>query len=263
MYFKYIVYEKMGAVAKLTLNRPEIGNALELNLARDLLSALEDVKSDHSIRVLVITGAGKTFCSGGDVEYLLNVVSEGSNIDCREFLIELGTPIFMLRELKQPVIAAINGAAVGGGFDFTLHCDVRIASEDAVMGPMWVNNAIIPVMGAMYILPKLIGQTRANEMILRGLTVKGKEAENIGLVNKAVPLEKLEEEAMAIAEDIAKKPRLAIECAKRGLLRGMDLNLQHELEYALYLQSVLFKTEDFKEGLRAFLEKRKPDFKGK
>jgi enoyl-CoA hydratase/carnithine racemase len=185
MELKYVVYEKMGPIAKITLNRPEIGNALELNLARDLLSALEDVKSDDSIRVLVITGAGKSFCSGGDVEYLLNVVTEGTNIDCREFLIELATPIFMLRALRQPVIAAINGGAVGGGFDFTLHCDIRTASEDAVMGPMWVNVAIIPVMGAMYLLPRLIGQTRANEMILRGLTVNGREAENIGLVSKA------------------------------------------------------------------------------
>jgi enoyl-CoA hydratase/carnithine racemase len=262
MDLKYVIYEKTPPIAKVTLNRPEIGNALELNLARDLLAAVEDIRSDNSIMVVVITGAGKTFCAGGDVKYLLSVVSEGTNMDCREFLKELAMPIFMLRELRQPVVAAINGAAVGGGFDFLLHCDIRVASENAVMGPIWVHNAVIPVMGAMYLLPKLIGHTRATEMILRGQTIRGREAEEIGLVNKAVPLEKLDEEVMSIAEDIARKPPLAIELAKRGLQRGMDLNLQHELEYALYLQSVLFKTEDFKEGLRAFLEKREPRFRG-
>ena len=263
MDIKYVKYEKVGPIAKITMNRPEVGNALDLNLARDLLLVVSDIESDASTRVVVITGAGKAFCAGGDVKYLLEVVSEQPDYKIRDFLMELGKPILALRELKQPVLAAVNGGAVGAGFDLLLHCDMRISSEKAVMGPTWIRNAIIPVMGAMYLLPKLVGQSKATEMILRGQTIQGKEAEEIGLVNKAVPHEELEQEVMTVAEDIGKKAPLALAIAKRGLQRGMDLMLRNELEHALYLQGSCMKTEDFKEGLKAFLEKRAPEFRGK
>ena len=262
MKLDFIIYQKTEHVARIVLNRPDTANALDLNLAHDLLLALEDVESDKEIRVVIITGAGKAFCSGGDVKYLLNIVSKQSNIEIRDFLTELGKPIMKIRELKQPVVAEINGSAVGAGFDLLLHCDIRIASEKAVMGPTWIRNAVIPVLGGMYILPKLVGQTKATEMILMGQTVQGDEAQKIGLVNKVVEPVKLEEETHLIAKDLARKSPLAMFIAKRGLQRGMDLYLRHELEHALYIQSVLFKTLDFKEGLSAFLEKREPQFVG-
>jgi len=262
MDLKYVIYEKTEGIAKITLNRPEVGNALDLALAKDFFEAVSDVESDTSMRVLIVTGAGKAFCAGGNVKYLLEVVSQLTPIEIRNFLMELGKPIMALRRLSQPVLAAINGGAVGAGFDLLLHCDLRVAAENAMMGPTWVRNGIIPVLGSMYILPKLIGQTRATEMILRGQTVLGKEAEQIGLVNKAVPKENLDGEVTAMARSLAKMAPLAVSIAKRGLQRGMDLSLHQELEHALYLQATCMKTEDFKRGLLAFLEKREPEFGG-
>jgi 2-(1,2-epoxy-1,2-dihydrophenyl)acetyl-CoA isomerase len=262
MDLKYVLYEKIDNIAKITLNRPEVGNALDLNLARDLFLAISEVKSDSSIKAVVVTGAGKVFSAGGDVNYLLDVVSELSPIQIRDFLIELGKPIMALRELKQPVLAAINGGAVGAGFDMLLHCDLRIAAEKAVMGPTWVRNGIIPVMGGLYLLSQFVGRTKATEMILRGQLVSGEEAKQIGLVNESVPQDRLEEESMNIARDIAQKAPLAVAIIKDGLQRCMDWNLQNELEHALYLQASCMKTEDFKRGLRAFLEKKAPVFEG-
>ena len=262
MDLKYVLYEKIDNIVKITLNRAEVGSALDLNLTRDLFLAISEVKSDSSIKAVVLTGAGKVFSAGGDVNYLLDVVSELSPIQIRDFLIELGKPIMALRELKQPVLAAINGGAVGAGFDMLLHCDLRIAAEKAVMGPTWVRNGIIPVMGGLYLLSQFVGRTKATEMILRGQLVSGEEAKQIGLVNESVPQDRLEEESMNIARDIAQKAPLAVAIIKDGLQRCMDWNLQNELEHALYLQASCMKTEDFKRGLRAFLEKKAPVFEG-
>lgn len=262
MEFKYVIYEKREQVARVILNRPEVGNALDPNLGRDLLLAVREIQADDAIRVVVLTGAGKAFCAGGDVRFLLEDVSRRTVLEIRDFLKEMAMPILALRELRQPVIAAINGPAVGAGFDLLLHCDLRVTSENAMMGPTWIRNGIVPALGGMYLLARFVGQTRAAEMILRGQTVSGREAEAIGLVNKAVPRETLEEEVGEIAQDLAKRAPVALAIAKRGLQRGIDAYLHHEMEHAVYLQSSCMKTDDFKEGLTAFLEKREPKFSG-
>ena len=262
MNLKYVLYEKIENIAKITLNRPEVGNAFDLNLSKDFFMAVSEVQEDPSIKAVIITGAGKTFSAGGDVNYLLEVVSELSPIQIRDFLIELGKPIMALRDLKQPVLAAVNGGAVGAGFDMLLHCDLRIAAERALMGPTWVRNGIIPVMGGLYLLSQFVGRTKATEMILRGQLVTGEEAKQIGLVNEAVPQDKLEEVCMEIAHDLTEKAPLAVAIIKEGLKRCMDWNLRNELEHALYLQASCMKTQDFKRGLRAFLEKKGPVFEG-
>lgn len=262
MDLKYVLYEKIDNIAKIILNRPEVGNAFDLNLSKEFFLTVNEVREDPSIKAVVITGAGKTFSAGGDVNYLLKVVSKLSPIQIRDFLIELGKPILALRELKQPVVAAVNGGAVGAGFDMLLHCDLRIAAEKAVMGPTWVRNGIIPVMGGLYLLSQFVGRTKATEMIMRGQLVSGEEAKEIGLINDSVPQDKLEEVSMAVAHDLAEKAPLAVAIIKEGLQRCMDWNLKNELEHALYLQASCMKTDDFKRGLRAFLEKRAPVFGG-
>lgn len=262
MNLKYIKYEVKNSIAKITLNRPEVGNALDPNLAEDFFAAVTAIEADPSIRVVIVTGAGKAFCSGGDVKYLLDVVTKLTPIEIRDFLMNLGRPIMGLRSLKQPVLASINGGAVGAGFDLILHCDLRIASDEAKMGPTWVRMGIIPVMGSMYLLPQFVGRTKATEMILRGQIVSGLEAESIGLINKAVPADKLDDDCMRLAEEIAANPPLATSIIKNGIHRALDWNLEHELGHALYLQASCMKTRDFERALVAFLEKTEPEFFG-
>ncbi|MEW5911364.1 MAG: enoyl-CoA hydratase/isomerase family protein [Thermodesulfobacteriota bacterium] len=258
-----IILEIKDNIAKITLNRPQFGNALTPELSNELLSAIDKVEANDSVKAVIITGAGKVFCAGGDLRYLLEVVSSLRPHEIREFLVKLGAPILKLRTLKQPVIASINGAAVGVGFDFLLHCDIRIAAEDAVMGPTWVKNNIIPVMGSMSLLSKFIGISKATEMILCGDTISGKEAERINLINKSVPKENLATESIAWAKKILRNGPIAVTMAKHGLHECNGSHLQFELEKAVYQQSACMKTEDFKEGLKATIEKRPPNFLGK
>jgi 2-(1,2-epoxy-1,2-dihydrophenyl)acetyl-CoA isomerase len=257
------ILEVKDSIAKITLNRPQFGNALIPELSQDLLNALSKIEDDDSVRAVIITGAGRAFCAGGDLRYLLEVVSNLKPHQIRDFLLNLGAPILKLRSLTQPVIASINGAAVGVGFDFILHCDIRIAAEDAMMGPTWVKNGIIPVMGSMSLLPKFIGISKATEMILRGDTISGKEAEKISLVNKAVSRDNLDAESKAWAKQIIRNAPIAVTTAKHGLNACNGFNLHSELEKAVYQQSACMTTEDFKEGLRAAIEKRPPNFTGK
>lgn len=263
MDYNNIIYEKSGAIAKITLNRPEARNALTLPLADEFWHAIKEVEGEGNIRSLLITGAGKTFCSGGDVNYLITEMPSKSPIEVRNFLYQLGRPILALRELQIPVIACINGPAVGAGFDLLLHCDIRIASQTAKMGSTWILNGVIPVLGGMFLLPKIVGLTKATEMIFTGELIDAQEAHKIGLINKVVADDQLHEEGLRMANKLASGPPLALSIAKNGINRGLDGLLSHELLHAVYLQASCFKTDDFKEGLTAFLEKRKPNFKGK
>jgi len=263
MTYENIIYEKSEGVARITLNRPEAGNALNLPLADELWDAVKNLEADKDIRVLIVTGAGKIFCGGGDVRYLVSEMPKKNTIEVRDFLSQLGRPVMAIRDLKIPTIAAINGAAVGAGFDFLLHCDIRIAAETAKMGSTWIVNGVIPVMGGMFLLPRMVGLTKATEMILTGELIDAQEAYRVGLLNKVVPDDQLLHEAEKMARKLVNGPPLAISIAKDGLSRALDGNFPHELMHALYLQAACFKTDDFNEGLMAFLEKRKPNFLGK
>jgi len=213
-------------------------------------------------RLLIVTGAGKAFCGGGDVNFLLNELAQQPPLGIRGLLMEIGRPLVALRELEIPVIAAINGAAVGGGFDLILHCDFRIAAQGAKAGPTWIRNGIIPVVGSMVLLPKLIGVTRATDMILRGTVVDAEEGYRIGLHTKVVSPGALMAECETLAEELASGSPLAMAIAKQGIHRGLDGRVDYELGYALYLQTLCMTTHDFREALQAFLEKRRPQFRG-
>lgn len=169
MDFKNIIFEKLHRVARITLNRPEVRNALNVPILRDLSNAIEEIVKDDGIKALVITGAGDVFSSGGDVDFVLNDLCNKSLMEIQSLLKEhYGAAALALRSLEKPVIGAINGPALGAGFDLSLHFDLRIASESAKFGSIWVKIGTIPALGGMFLLPKIIGLTRASEMMLTG-----------------------------------------------------------------------------------------------
>ncbi len=264
MEFKNIRFEKFPIVARITLNRPEVKNALNLPILQDMAKAIEEVKRDDTIRALVITGAGDAFSSGGDVDFVLNELCDKSPMEIRNVLLEnYGAAALSLRNLNKPVIGAINGACLGAGFDLSLHFDLRLAAEEARFGSIWIRIATIPALGSMFLLPKIIGVTRASEMMLTGDIINSQEAYRIGLVNRVLPGDQLQEKTMELATRLANGPAVAMSVIKQGINRGLNGHLMGEVDWAVYMQSLCFKTEDCREGIRAFKERRKAHFKGR
>jgi len=206
------------------------------------------------LRAVVITGAGRGFCSGVDLAPSASVV---------EGLTEIHEIIKGITNMEKPVIALINGTAVGGGLDLAMACDIRIASEKAKLSEIFVRRGLLPDMGGTYFLPRLVGLGKAKELIFTGEIIDAKEAERIGLVNKVVPHEELNSTGMELARKLAKGPTLAIGKAKIAINREMELNLDSALKDAIEAGSFIFGTEDALEGVMAFVEKREPKFKGK
>lgn len=261
MEYEGFFVEKEGAIATLVLNRPERLNALLPTLVLSFPRAIEDVRKDDAIRVLIMTGAGRAFCAGGDVG------TKGSGKTYQElsqrwsrFLI--GPVAISLRNLEKPTIAAINGAAVGAGVSLFLACDITIASENARFGLAFVKVGLVPDAGATYFLPRKVGISKAIELMCTGDMINAEEAERIGLVSRVVPQDKLMEEVRELAEKLAKGPPIAIGLIKRAAYKSLDNNLEQQIDFEDYAQSLCFKTEDHKEGARSFMEKREPDFKG-
>lgn len=263
MQFQNIFFEKFPRVARITLNRPDVKNALNIAILRDIASAVQDVKRDDGIKALVITAAGDTFSSGGDVDFVYEV-RERSPMEIRNVLEEhYGAAALSLRDLGKPVIGAINGPVLGAGFDLSLHFDLRIASEKATFGSIWIRIGTIPALGGMFLLPKIIGLTRASEMMMTGDVIDAQEALKIGLVNSVVSAEQLQDKAMELATRLSNGPAVAMSVVKQGINRGLSGNLMGEVDWAVYMQSICFRTEDCKEGIRAFKERRKANFRGK
>ena len=261
MEYEGFFVEKEGAIATLVLNRPERLNALLPTLVLSFPRAIEDVRKDDAIRVLIMTGAGRAFCAGGDVG------TKGKDKTYQElsqrwsrFLI--GPVAISLRNLEKPTIAAINGAAVGAGVSLFLACDITIASENAKFGLAFVKVGLVPDAGATYFLPRKVGISKAIELMCTGDMINAEEAERIGLVSRVVPQDKLMEEVRELAEKLAKGPPIAIGLIKRAAYKSLDNNLEQQIDFEDYAQSLCFKTEDHKEGARSFMEKREPDFKG-
>jgi 2-(1,2-epoxy-1,2-dihydrophenyl)acetyl-CoA isomerase len=253
--------EKEGAIATLVLNRPERLNALLPTLVLSFPRAIEDVRKDDAIRVLIMTGAGRAFCAGGDVG------TKGKDKTYQElsqrwsrFLI--GPVAISLRNFEKPTIAAINGAAVGAGVSLFLACDITIASENAKFGLAFVKVGLVPDAGATYFLPRKVGISKAIELMCTGDIINAEEAEQIGLVSRVVPQDKLMEEVRELAEKLAKGPPIAIGLIKRAAYKSLDNNLEQQIDFEDYAQSLCFKTEDHKEGARSFMEKREAVFKG-
>lgn len=240
----------------IQLNRPNVLNALNFELVAELAAALEALDGDSTINVIIVTGGKKVFAAGADLKEMSQATAVGL-ITSRRF--EIWDRI---RKIAKPIIAAVSGFCLGGGNELAMNCDLIIASETAVFGQPEVNVGIMPGAGGTQRLPRIVGKTKAMEMILTGQSVSAEEAHRIGLVNKVVPVDSLMEEAKKMAKDIASKPPLSVRAAKQAILRAADTTLEVGLDYERMLFYPLFATEDAREGMRAFLEKRKPVFKG-
>ncbi len=263
MKFESIIYEKNKekGIVKLTINRPEVRNALNAATRQEIRNATGKIEKDEDVRVVIITGAGeKAFISGADI----TAFKDATPIMMEESASTLGQQLFSdIENLRVPVIAMINGFCLGGGLELAMCCDIRIASENAKFGQPEINVGIFPGAGATQRLPRLIGWGKAKEMIYTGRIIEATEAEKLGVVDKVVPQEKLEEEVEQLALTIASKSPLIIKLAKKAINRGMYTDLAAGLAYEKANFALCFATEDCKEGVTAFLEKREPQFKGK
>jgi len=260
MEFRHVIYEKNEGIAIITLNRPEALNALSKEVVEEILRAVEDVKTDEDIRVVVLTGAGeKAFSAGADIKAMVGMTA----LKARE-LSSMGERLCVtLENLEKPVIAAINGYALGGGMEVAMACDLRIASENARMGQTEINIGLIPGWGGTQRLTRLVGMTKAKELVFTGRMIDARTAEQIGLLNMAVPADKFREIVHQLAVDLASKAPVALKVAKALITKGADMSLDAALELEREGFGVIGSTDDLKEGTSAFAEKRKPEFKGK
>lgn len=255
-----VLERDVDGVRVLTLNRPEALNALTLETMAELGERLERAADAAAIRVVVITGAGRAFSAGGDSAFLLELPGM-SDAQIRDVV--YGTfqrPIRAIRSMPKPVIAAVNGAAVGAGCELAVAADLRIASERARFGEVWTSIGCVPALGGMYLLPRIVGLTRATEMILTGEIIDADEALRIGLVNRVTPEDSLLDDALAVAARLAHGPAHALAAAKAAINRGLGSNLEDELRATVTAQMACFRTPDFAEGVRALAERRPPRF---
>lgn len=259
MSYKNIIVEKNDKIGKLTINRPEVRNALNRETRLEIEQGIIELENDANIRVIVITGAGeKAFCAGADIRDMKDATPLMA-IDSAE----LGKRVFKkVENCKKPVIAMINGYALGGGCELALSCDIRIASDNARLGQPEINIGIIPGYAGTQRLPRLVGKAVAMEMILTGDLIKADEAYRVGLVNRVVAPEQLETAVLEVAEKLAQRSPIIVEIAKSAVNKGLETNLDVGSAYETECFGIAFSTQDHFEGINAFLEKRSPEFKG-
>ena len=261
-----IRFECEGAVALLTIDRPKVHNALDFETSDALVDAWLRFRDDDALRVAILTGAGeRAFCAGADLRGVgdfYKTLTSAERLRRSEQLPGLGG-ITKNLAIDKPIIAAVNGYCLAGGLEIALACDLRIASENASFGLPEVTRGIIPGAGGTQRLPRLVGPERALDLILTGRRIDAAEAERIGLVTRVVPQGDLLQEARAMATTIAQNGPLAVRAAKAAVWRGLDVSLEEALRLEQLLAEPVRQSEDAQEGPRAFLEKRKPEFKGK
>jgi enoyl-CoA hydratase/carnithine racemase len=238
---KTVLFSKKDHIATITLNRPSAGNTINRELAQELTEACNRIMEEDDIYVVIITGAGRAFCKGGE------------NLN----------PAAIIAAVEQPVIAAINGDALGPGLEIALSCDIRITSDKAHFALPQVAGGVIPMDGGTQRLPRIVGRGRALEMLMTAATLTAKEALEMGLVSRVVPADVLAAETQKLAETIAAKGPLALRYLKEAILKGMDMTLEQGLRLEADLYFLLHTTSDRTEGVKSYLEKRTPKYKGK
>lgn len=264
MTYKCLLYAVQDRIATLTLNRPERLNALGDTLREDLYDAVMRSAADPNVGALVITGAGRGFCSGGDVKSMSERNQSGQVSDLEEKLApKRDRVVLAMRDCPKPVIAAVNGAAAGAGMNLALACDMRIASSAAKFSQAFVKRGLHPDWGGSWFLPRVVGTAKACELIFTGDTIDAAEALRLGIVSAVVPPEELMAEAYKLARKITTGAPIAIQLAKRAIYHNQDVDLRAGLEFETFAQNVCKETEDSKEGVAAFMEKRAAAFKGR
>jgi enoyl-CoA hydratase/carnithine racemase len=266
MGYQDITFDVKEGIAIITLNRPEKRNALSEGMVEDIVVALDQVQRDYAIKVLIITGAGKAFCAGGDIKRMdeRGGMFGGNLAELRDnYRFGIQRIPQALSKLDKPTIASVNGAAMGAGCDLTCMCDIRIASERAKFSSSFVNVGLVPGDGGTFFLPRVVGLSKACEMIFTGEVIDAKEAGRIGLVSRVVSSTELAKVTGGLASKIAKGPSVAIRMAKLAIYKGLESDLSANLDLLAHLQAIAQNTEDHMEGVKAFLDKRPPIFQGK
>ncbi|MFQ5826846.1 MAG: enoyl-CoA hydratase/isomerase family protein, partial [Dehalococcoidia bacterium] len=259
--------EKEDGIATLTLNRPQRLNAVNDQVFADLEACLADIAQDPGLRVVVITGAGRAFCSGADFkgdqaafQWLDKGDLAGFQAYYHSFIANL---VRGVQNLHLPIIAMVNGPALGIGFDFVLLCDIRVGSDKAEFSVLWVRRGVIPAAGGALLLPRIVGVDRAADLMFTARFVGAEEAYRIGILDRLVPHDDLRRETMALARSIAENPPVAVRLTKLCLYRGLDADFSTGLELLGACQTIAIHSEDFKEAASAFREKREPRFQGR
>ena len=260
---KTVVLTQQDGVGLIRLNRPQVYNAINHQLTKELTESLRKAKEDRAVRAVVLTGEGKAFCSGQDLNDRSAIVTKGDEISLGESVRSRYNPLIQaIENLEKPIIAAVNGVAAGAGCSLALACDLRVITPNTRFVEAFVRIGLAPDSGSSYFLPRLVGLGKALEIAMTGRDVEAEEAIKIGLANKMVEDGQLLDEAMKLAKQLAQGPTVAIGLTKKAIYRGMETTLEEALEYEAVVQEKAGKTKDFLEGLQAFSEKRKPNYRG-
>lgn len=260
MSFECIAYSVENGIATIMLNRPDVFNAFNDTQSYELQDALKQAKRDEAVRCVVLTGAGKAFCSGQD----LKAIAQTENRSLSESLYKRYNPIIKaMRDLPKPIICRLNGVAAGAGCSLALASDIIVAADHASLIEVFVNVGLVLDSGSSYFLPRLVGSARAFEMSTMGSKVKAQQAYEWGMINKVVPAEELDAAVASYTDYYAQAPTKAIAMMKKMLNKSFHSDLDTMLEYEAFCQELAGRSEDYKEGVKAFNEKRKPEFKGR
>ena len=263
MSWEFVLYNKEDRIGTITLNRPDSMNALGGGMRQEILAAMETAVADTEVKVIVVTGAGKAFCAGGDVKEFVSGKTRAEatlGIDQRPARDKV---VLLIQSTGKPVIASVNGVAAGGGCNLALACDMRIASDRARFGETFVRRGIHPDWGGIWFLPRLVGYAKAAELIFSGEVIDAQEALRIGLVNKVVPHEELPRATKEFALKFMKSAPIPVALAKKALQNFSRIDLPQALDQERLAQSLCWNSEDREEGMKSFVEKREPVFKGK
>lgn len=263
MAYQHIIYEITEQIATITLNRPERINALTPIMREELLDAIVASNDNSEVRVIVLTGAGRGFCSGGDVKAMNEARESGQANPLEDKIAPIRDRVVLaMRNTDKPLIAAVNGAAAGAGMNIALACDIRIAATDSRFGQTFSRRGLHPDWGGTYFLPRIVGIAKALELIWSGRMIDAEEALSLGIVSRLTAPEELLPAAHELARSFAAGPPIAIRMAKRAMYKNMEPGLREALEYETYAQNICAATKDAKEGISAFVEKREPRFTG-
>ncbi len=261
---EFVISELDNHVTTITLNRPEVMNALNREMYAELEQAFRDANRDPEVRCIVLSGSGRAFCSGDDVKQIMLGEQRDATVTRLRDARPRPTPAAAaILECDKPVICAVNGPAVGWGMDLTLFCDIRIASEQAKFGELFIKRGLVSDIGGLWRLPRIVGPSKAAELLFTGDVIDAREAERIGLVSRVVPAEELLPAALELARKIAANPPIAMRYMKEGLRRSVHASMEEMGEYVGNALAYLFTTEDHKEGALSFVERREPVFRGR